>query len=49
MYHSRVIAPRTTARTRNNAARRNCTGTAFFRHPAGNKIRRAAFVSMINF
>ena len=33
-----------TARGFCNGAKRNCTGTAFFRRTAGNKIRGAAFV-----
>jgi len=39
----------TTARGFCNGARRNCTETANFRRPAGNKKRRAALVSMINY
>ena len=39
----------TTARGFCDDARRNCTETANFRRPAGNKKRRAAFVSVINF
>ncbi len=39
----------TTARGFCNGARQNCTGTAFFRRPADNKIRNVAFVSVINF
>ena len=38
----------TTARGFCNGARQNCTETANFRHPAGNKNRWAAFVSVIN-
>lgn len=39
----------TTARGFCNDARQNCTETANFRHPEGNKIRRTAFVLVINF
>ena len=39
----------TTARGFCYDARRNCTETANFRHPADNKIRNVAFVSVINF
>ena len=39
----------TTARGFCNGARQNCTETANFRRPEGNKNGRAAFVSLINF
>lgn len=38
-----------TARGFCDDARRNCTETVNFRRSAGNKIRRAAFVLVINF